>query len=108
MIYAVETNTRRTGGTHTYDVARHLFGDDWSSKAYLLSHDSFRYAETLVEPDELLSKLKPILYPIGQKQQGIILTLASQWDPILGYIVVAQNRTEGLKLQRQLFAIFGK
>ena len=108
LIYVAETNTRRTGGTHAYDLAKHLFGDEWASRAYLLSHDSFRYTEKRMTPEEILAKLKPILYPIRGKNKGIILTLASDWDPIFGYIAIAPNRSEGRALQKQLFGIFGK
>ncbi len=107
-IYVVETNTRRTGGTHVYDVARHLFGREYEKAAYLLSHDSFLYGKKKMDPQELLEKLKTILYPINGEKMGVIVTLISEWNPVLGYIVIAPNRSEGQKLQQRLLSIFGK
>jgi hypothetical protein len=107
-IYVAETNTRRTGGTHVYDLAKYLFGRRYEKGAYLLSHDSFLYHKKRVETQELLERLKPILYPINNEKKGVIITLISEWSAVLGYIVVAPNRIEGKNLQKRLFSIFGK
>ena len=107
-IYVVETNTRRTGGTHTYDLARHLFGNGWESETYLLSHDSFRYSKRRMDAEALLQKVKPILYPMMGEKKGIIVTLISEWSPVMGYIVIASNPDEGRELQKRLFRLFKK
>jgi len=107
-IYVAETNTRRTGGTHVYDLTKYLFGRGCEKETYLLSHDSFLYHNKRMEVQELLKKLKPILYPVGNEKKGVITTLISEWSPILGYIVVASNRSEGQKIQKKLFSTFNK
>lgn len=107
-IYIAETNTRRTGGTHTYDLAKHLFGVNWEKEVYLLSYDSFMYGRKKIAPEKLLAKVNPLLYPIKNQKKGIVLTLISEWSPVLGYIVIASNRSEGLSLQEQLLGIFSK
>lgn len=107
-IYVAETNTRRTGGTHVYDVARRLFGREYEKKVYLMSHDSFTYNGKRMEVEELLEKLKDILYPIKGEKRGVIITLISERNPVLGYIVIVPNRSEGKKLQQRLFGVFGK
>lgn len=105
-LYMVETNMRRTGGTHVYDLARHLFGEQWSDEAYLLSHDSFCYGFSVYDPEILLDLLCPLLYPINGEKKGIVVTLMNPWDPIMGYIVIAPDRIKGRELQQQLFNIF--
>ncbi len=108
-ICVAETNTRRTGGTHTYDLARHLFGNRWENEAYLLSHDSFRYSKRrMVQDKALLQKVKPVLYPMKGEKKGIVVTLISEWSPVMGYIVVASNPDEGRELQKRLFGLFKK
>lgn len=107
-IYVSETNTRKTGGTHVYDVARNLFGKGYETEAYLLSYDSSLYGRKKIEPSKLLEKLGHVLYPMEGQKKGAIVTLISEWKPVLGYIVVASNRSEGQKLQQQLLSIFGK
>ncbi len=61
-----------------------------------------------MEVKELLEKLKPVIYPMDNKKKGVIVTLISEWSPILGYIVVAPKRSEGQSLQKKLFKIFSR
>jgi len=107
-IYVAETNTRRTGGTHTYDLARHLFGNKWENEAYLLSHDSFRYQKKRMDAEKILQQVSPLIYPMNSEQKGVIVTLISEWSPVMGYIVVASNPDEGRELQKRLFGLFEK
>ena len=107
-IYVVETNTRRTGGTHTYDLAKHLFGNEWKNEVYLLSHDSFCYQKKRMDAEKILQKVSPILYPMKGKQKGIVVTLISEWSPVMGYIIIASNPDEGRELQKRLFWLFKK
>ncbi len=107
-IYIAETNTRRTGGTHTYDLARHLFGKGWENEAYLLSHDSFHYQKKRMDAEKVLQRVRPILYPMKGEQKGIIVTLISEWSPVMGYVAVAGNPNEGRDLQKRLFGVFKK
>lgn len=107
-IYVAETNTRRTGGTHTYDLARHLFGSGYEKEAYFLSHDSFHYQKKIMEAKEVLQKISRVLYPMKGDKKGIIVTSISEWSPVLGYVVIASNPHEGRDLQKKLFRIFKK
>lgn len=106
-LYMAETNMRRTGGTHVYDLARHLFGEQWSKEAYLLSHDSFCYGSSMCSPETLLDRLKSLLYPINGEGRGVVVTLMNPWDPIMGYIAIAPDMMAGRRLQQQLFDVFG-
>jgi hypothetical protein len=105
-LYAIETNPRRTGGTHVYDLAKRLFGDAWEKDRYFLSHDSFRYGNYPIRPEDLLKKMSPLLFPVGG-QKGIVITSINLSDPVMGYVIVAMNRQDGDKLQQQVFDLFG-
>lgn len=105
-IYAVETNMRRTGGTHVYDLAKHLFGDTWETDAYLLSHDSLRYSNDLTSVETLLERIQPLLYPINSQRKGVVVTSVNAWDPVFGYVIVSSDRNESRRLQQELFGLF--
>lgn len=106
-IYVVETNTRRTGGTHVYDLAKYLFGDTWETDTYLLSHDSLGYGNELVSVETLLKQIQSLLYPISSQRKGVIVTSVNAWDPVFGYVIVAPDADEGKRLQQELFNLFG-
>jgi hypothetical protein len=105
-LYAVETNQRRTGGTHVYDLARCLFGDVWESDHYFLSHDSFRYGARKHTAEELLRILEPLLFPIQRQKRGVIITSINPSDPVMGYIIVESSKENGRALQKVLRAMF--
>lgn len=105
-LYAVETNPRRTGGTHVYDLAKHLFGETWEDQAYLISHDSFRYGDQHFDAPEILEQTRSLLYPRRGKKSGIIITSLNAWDPVMGYVVIAADLKEGRRLQQKLLSLF--
>lgn len=102
-VYAVETNTRRTGGTHVYDLGRKIFKGSVSNWGYLISEDSFRYGskQNILSDEKIISTVEDLLFPIKEKNNGIVITLINNVDPVLGYIVVAENRKQALSLQKQ-------
>lgn len=107
-LYAVETNPRRTGGTHVYDLAKHLFGESWEDRAYLISHDSFRYGNQLLKAESILERTKSLLYPIRGKGSGIIITSLNAWDPVMGYVVIGADPKEGRRLQQKFLSLFNR
>jgi len=106
VLYAVETNPRRTGGTHVYDLAKHLYGETWEDQAYLISYDSFRYGDRTIKAKTILERTQPLLYPIAGKRRGIIITSLNAWEPVMGYVVIAASPKEGRKLQQELLGLF--
>lgn len=105
-IYVVETNPRRTGGTHVYDLAKHLFGDSWEHDAYFLSHDSFQYSSEPMPVETLLERMRTVFYPIEGQRRGIIITFINPVEPIMGYVAIGGNADDGRGLQQQLFDLF--
>ena len=67
-IYLIETNTRRTGGTHVYDIAKKLFGTKWEKKNFLISNDQFCYGKKVIAPKIIFDKIKNLLYPMKNSQ----------------------------------------
>jgi len=105
-LYLMETNTRRTGGTHVYDLARFIFGGSWQKDAYFLSHDSFRYGQKPKDPEDLMKIISTLIYPMNNQRKGVVVTFLSPQDPIMGYIVIAPSATEGRQLQQDMFKAF--
>jgi len=103
--YIVETNTRRTGGTHVYDTVKTIFGENWEHKCFCISYNRFTYGKEILSVDEILYKLSGVLYPINNKKRGIILTLINRWKPIFGFIAVGINRKDSIKLYNNLAEI---
>lgn len=100
--YIIETNMRRTGGTHIFDTARSIFEDRWKNKTFILSQDSFCYGEKLLSGKTILEKLKDILFPINNKKRGIIISIINKWKPTLGFIIVEESSDKALKLYSKM------
>lgn len=71
-LYAVETNLRRTGGTHVHETALNLLGKNYLKTHHVLSEDIHFSAQKPVTYDEIYGQLKPFLYD-RQTQTGVIL-----------------------------------
>jgi hypothetical protein len=88
-IFAVETNARRTGGTHVYDLAKRLFGADFQNHSFI-SNDHFEYIDDIKSIGELLSRVSTLIYSKDSKK-GIIITLINETDHILGYVAIGND-----------------
>jgi len=89
--YVIETNTRRTGGTHAYDVARLLFGNNWKKIASIRAQDNFRYGDKLLNADEILGRMKQVLYPMRGVKEGVIISIINKWQPCFGFIIIGNT-----------------
>lgn len=104
--YAIETNMRRTGGTHIFDIARRIFKSNWEKSAYFFSQDSFKYGKKSLPVEDLLKKMDQILFPLQGKQKGVIITLINEQLPVFGFVVVAPTLLEIKKLHMKLCKIW--
>ncbi|MEQ6204845.1 hypothetical protein ABMC88_17530 [Sulfitobacter sp. HNIBRBA2951] len=93
-LYALESNVRRTGGTHVYEVAKHCFGDDWTSRSFI-SNDSISYGEHSLNGDEIYRRLGDILFDAAEGS-GIIVSYISSRRPMIGVIGVGKNDHEAI------------
>lgn len=101
-IYLIETNTRRTGGTHVFDTAKRLLGNNWENERYLISNDQFVYGESIFSPNILIEKIQKIIYPIGNHKTGVILTIIDEKRPVIGYVIIGKNQVECVKIYDEL------
>ena len=106
--YVIETNTRRTGGTHVFDIAKMIFGQKWEEKAYFISQDSFKYGNKILPDNILLDKMSHILYPIKSKKKGVIVTIADRWAPTFGFVIIASTSEEAKSIYSKLFNLWRK
>jgi hypothetical protein len=102
-LYCLESNIRRTGGTHVYDTARRLFGKDFFEKKYLVSHNNFideRIGKLTYQT--LKEKLKKVWYGAEGKEVGFMPTIVSSMKQnVLGYIIVGDNHDEAIKMEEE-------
>lgn len=104
-VFALETNTRRTGGTHVYDFAKRVFNDSWKDFIFF-SNDSFKYSTQNCPLSEILEKLRQILFPIDGKREGLVLTLIDEKEPVFGYILSGDSETRLRYFQSVLLDTF--
>ncbi len=100
----IETNMRRTGGTHVYDIAQKLFGKNWHQKASFLSEDGFRYGEEMIEDSEVLGRMKNILYPIKNEKRGLIVSIINRNRPVFGFILVGSSKKDVADLHSKMYS----
>ncbi len=100
--YIIETNMRRTGGTHVYDAVKNIFGKNWEQKCFCISDNQFTYGKKILSAEEVLSNSNEVLYPINNKKRGIILTLINKWKPAFGFIVIGVNKKDAVSLYNKM------
>lgn len=73
QLYVTESNTRNTGGTHIYKIARKFFGKDFMSETYIYSRLPYYITpKRKISFKDLLSLLQPYLFSHKTKE-GVIL-----------------------------------
>ena len=98
-LYILESNARMTGGTHVYNIMSYLSIS--GNNAYVISNDSFRYNMPPQKPEEILTRLSDILYPIEYQKRGIVISFISLNRPVIGMIVIGQNKKDAHSLIRR-------
>ncbi|MEI6296404.1 MAG: hypothetical protein WCO84_02000 [bacterium] len=106
ITFPIETNVRRTGGTHVYDLTRHVFGDRWFSKTIALSSDSFCYGEKILSAENIFNKIKQILFPINGKKEGVVLVAVDSYHCIFSCVIFGKTKQRVLDIHEKLTHIF--
>lgn len=104
--YIIETNMRRTGGTHVYDIAKTLFGDNWEKSCFILSQDNFCYGRKKLTEKQIIDKIKEIMYPIMGEKEGIIISIINKRGPTLGFVIVGKSNRKALNIYNKLLSIW--
>lgn len=107
-LYAIETNTRRTGGTHVFDLAKYLFGSNWENDYHFLSQDSFVYGDKIQSINEIYSEISRVLFPIKNEQKGVIITKTNNMLPNIGFVIISPSPNESRKIYTELCRSFNK
>jgi hypothetical protein len=100
--YIIETNMRRTGGTHVYDVAKTLFGDNWEKNCFIVSQDNFCYGKKKLSEKQIIDKMKEIMYPIRGEKEGIIISIINKWKPTFGFIIASESNKKALDIYKEM------
>ncbi len=102
-LFVTESNVRRTGGTHVYLVAKHLFGPDFDSHVYTLSQNLHPLSgDEKITFNQLIQKLQPILLTAG-KPEGILLASTNLLSRNkIAYVIFGQNKARALALEAQM------
>lgn len=100
--YIIETNMRRTGGTHVFDAVRNIFGERWEKKAFAMSQDNFIYGDDKLSENKIMDKISKVLYPIGGDKKGVIVSIINKWDPSFGFIVLGESKKEALEIHNKM------
>jgi hypothetical protein len=102
-IYLLEINSRRTGGTHVHEFAKHAFGDDYIKTVSLLSFEAAN-SGTITDPTELMDVLKDFLFPMpGNEPLGMVVTITTPLpNNRFGYILVASSEEQVIALKERV------
>lgn len=104
--YIIETNMRRTGGTHVYDVAKRIFGNKWENDCFVISQDNFNYGKKKLDEKQIIAKMKELVYPIKGKKEGVIISIVDIQKPIFGFIIVSNSRKKSLTIYNKILNVW--
>lgn len=103
QIYVCESNTRNTGGTDTYKIAKTLLGKDFMDDGYTLSRSHPHWFQpkkyTLWEMCDLL---QPLMYDASSKEGLIFNSENSVLDGKMIYAIIGKNKKRAYDIERQM------
>lgn len=105
-VYVSESNVRRTGGTHVYQMAESLIGKDFFSDSYILSNNAYELKSGL-RPSfkEVLEILTPILFN-KKKKEGVVISSANLLtQSTFAYVVFGNNKKRALEIEEKMFSL---
>lgn len=102
-IYVCESNTRNTGGTDTYKLAKKLIGKDFMHDAYTISRSRRNWLPTnSFTFKEVINELTPILYN-KKTHEGVVLNSENSLkDGKIIYTIFAKNHHHCYHLEQKL------
>jgi hypothetical protein len=102
-IYAVEINTRLTGGTHAHEAAQALFGPRYWERVAVICNSNVGFDGPRLTYAGLRQLLGALLFPSGDRPEGILPTIVSSLaENRLGYIVFGPSIERARELERAL------
>jgi hypothetical protein len=103
-LFPIEANVRRTGGTHAFELAERLLGDDFIGKYYVISVNKIDapqcHGKTYSEVKEIL---RTIMYPMLGKEEGVIITMTNYMiKGKIGYVIIAKDKIRAQQIEHML------
>ncbi len=101
-LYAVEVNTRRTGGTHAHEAAQAIYGPRYWERAAVISNNDLAFEGPRLDYDALHELLAGLIFPIAGRKEGILPTIISSLvTNRVGYIAFAADIERARELERE-------
>lgn len=101
--YIVESNVRRTGGTHVYHLLKTLIGPNFMREVYTVSTNIWTLpGNKPIEFPKLLQLLSPILYNREKKEGVIIISANLLRRHQCGYVVVGKDKQTTLSIEAEM------
>lgn len=99
-VYALESNTRRTGGTHTWELANYLLKDKLDQ--YLIfSNDAYKINKSVKNYSELKGCLQDLFWGKFRKDEGLIISGTSMLHfNKFGYIIFVKQQRSLVKINQ--------
>lgn len=103
-LYCLESNVRRTGGTHVYDAARRLFGEKFYEKKYLVSSNAYTDSNiSSLSYQKIKELLKDLWYKSNGKEVGVLPTIINSLKMnVFGYIVIGDTKKEAYEIELKM------
>lgn len=102
-IWPLESNTRRTGGTHLYELGVRLFGKDFAENNYVAGNNIAEAPKFYNKNFETLkTELGDLFYPMKGKKEGVIVTVCSLLvEGKIGYGVVGADKKRVEEVEKE-------
>lgn len=91
-LYAIESNLRRTGGTHIHEFCKEVLGKDYSQKHYVMSYEIKLENKDKWNYDKLNVLFKPILFDKTSQTGVIVVNTELVGVGIISLLVVEKSR----------------
>jgi len=105
ILYIIETNMRRTGGTHVYDVANSICGKNWKENYFIISQDQFCYGDKGKRKKEIVEKIQEVMYPIKGKAEGVIISILNKKKSTLGFIIIGDSKKKCINFYNKMLNV---
>lgn len=103
QLYVTESNVRRTGGTHVYELAMRLFGKDFLYSTYILSNNAYKLPDAKSHTTQsLLGALEPIAFDKKKKEGVIVASVNLLAQNEFAYIVFGETKRRAYEIEQKM------
>lgn len=101
-VFAIESNTRRTGGTHVWEASKYLFGKN-IGKYYIYSNDVLPVKEDIKDYSQLKNLLSDLYLGNFGAKEGLLISGSNMLQyGKFGYIIFAKSKLILDKINREV------